>query len=589
MGDITLILKSFHPVKWYLESWEMKGDLKVISTNGLSIVENYALSPGQNLSIVRKSVTGDFEQLWRTAIEETGVRPISYVKVKVANVLSMVTPPKSQLSDRRPQVNLNNKNNHHRPSFTSVQEDMKSSKSNFVPDPVTLDDAPVADFTIPLIPDKAMKKTRLTNAKIPMLEKDLEALIGKKCNQEETLITLPIESLAKFDVTDMTLNDAACRAEKNLTHWILKTKSTSCDFVISFNANNPIMRNEIHLKFSPQSELYGYLVRLRFTCKYAPGIFGFPMTDDTSDDDDLEYESSTDDDEDKEEMYTMQISRKRKRPLPSEILVSRKNDHAKVYVGDQLKVQTDLQTKFPVSLMIEKCWLGNHPNANEPRSLMDANWLIYEGCPHNPGDSSNVTMFPVPIGTNPGFTFQITEAHSKMNQVYVFCLIGICTPDPGQSNGNIPKCVDPVKKCASDEWHTSPAAQQLSRRGPLYVTIPKHEVTPEKALKTSSGSKHVLDDQDQEEDLGSASLRSSHVVMVGVPAEIAVAISLASFLIGASLTGMLCCIHHRRAMSKTTHGRKYDGSDRIHEGSELQSMIASPTMNGGVNHHQPST
>jgi len=121
-------------------------------------------------------------------------------------------------------------------------------------------------------------------------------------------------------------------------------------------------------------------------------------------------------------------------------------------------------------------------------------------------------------------------------------------------------------------------------------TIPKHEVTPEKALKTSSGSKHVLDDQDQEEDLGSASLRSSHVVMVGVPAEIAVAISLASFLIGASLTGMLCCIHHRRAMSKTTRGRKYDGSERVHEGSELQSMIASPTMNGGVNHHnQPST
>ena len=48
----------------------MKGDLKIISTNGLSIVENYALSPGQNLSIVRKSVTTtgseDFQQLWRT-------------------------------------------------------------------------------------------------------------------------------------------------------------------------------------------------------------------------------------------------------------------------------------------------------------------------------------------------------------------------------------------------------------------------------------------------------------------------------------------------------------------------------------------
>ena len=127
-----------------------------------------------------------------------------------------------------------------------------------------------------------------SDAKIPMLEKDLEALIGKKCDQDETLITLPIEALAKFDVTDMTLNDAACRAKKNQTHWILKTKSTSCDSVISFNANNPIMRNEIHLKFSPQSELYGYLVRVRFTCKYAPGIFGFPVSD--TSDDYLEYD-----------------------------------------------------------------------------------------------------------------------------------------------------------------------------------------------------------------------------------------------------------------------------------------------------------
>ena len=55
----------------------------------------------------------------------------------------------------------------------------------------------------------------------------------------------------------------------------------------------------------------------------------------------------------------------------------------------------------------------------------------------------------------------------------------------------------------------------------------------------------------------SPSLHSSHVIMVGVPAEIAVAISLASFLIGAALTGMLCCIHHRRTMSKTVVVRRY--------------------------------
>ncbi len=49
----------------------------------------------------------------------------------------------------------------------------------------------------------------------------------------------------------------------------------------------------------------------------------------------------------------------------------------------------------------------------------------------------------------------------------------------------------------------------------------------------------------------SPGLHSSHVVMVGVPAEIAVAIALASFIIGAALTGMLCCIHHRKAVPKS--------------------------------------
>ena len=63
----------------------------------------------------------------------------------------------------------------------------------------------------------------------------------------------------------------------------------------------------------------------------------------------------------------------------------------------------------------------------------------------------------------------------------------------------------------------------------------------------ASGSSSI----EKTENESQASLRSAHVVMVGVPAEIAVAISVASFLIGAALTGMLCCIHHRKAMPKS--------------------------------------
>ena len=153
--NITLILKSFHPVKWFLESWKMKGHLKVISTNGP--VENYSLSSGQHLSIERKPFSGDIQQLWRTIISETGSTPISYVKVEVANVVSMVIPPRhqSRLSSTGQR-------------FTTTQEEFMS---NFVPDPVSLDDAPVADtsYAIPVIPDKSMEKTRRISKTIKLI------------------------------------------------------------------------------------------------------------------------------------------------------------------------------------------------------------------------------------------------------------------------------------------------------------------------------------------------------------------------------------------------------------------------------------
>jgi hypothetical protein len=61
------------------------------------------------------------------------------------------------------------------------------------------------------------------------------------------------------------------------------------------------------------------------------------------------------------------------------------------------------------------------------------------------------------------------------------------------------------------------------------------------------------------------------------------AIALVSFVIGASLTGILCCIHHKKSAPKMMrHGdeawRHGDVIDPSTEGSELQSMIASPSL-----------
>ena len=111
------------------------------------------------------------------------------------------------------------------------------------------------------------------------------------------------------------------------------------------------------------------------------------------------------------------------------------------------------------------------------------------------------------------------------------------------------QCEDPSSKCQKNDWHVGSAAQQLSRRGPIFVAdrrLPvEYERAHEEAMTQPASSIEKTENESQ------ASLHSAHVVMVGVPAEIAVAISVASFLIGAALTGMLCCIHHRKAMPKS--------------------------------------
>ena len=80
---------------------------------------------------------------------------------------------------------------------------------------------------------------------------------------------------------------------------------------------------------------------------------------------------------------------------------------------------------------------------------------------------------------------------------------------------------------------------------------------------------------------GKPPMHHSHAVMVGVPLEIAIAVALASFIIGAALTGVLCCIHHKKSTPKLGAWRNGDVIDPNTEGSELQSMIASPQ-----HHHQ---
>ena len=133
--NMTVVLKSSSPVRWYLESWQLSGFLKIIANNGP--VENHSLASGQNLNIERKPLPDDFAGLWRTVIGDTGVAPISYVRVKNANVISITLPSQEAQSQ----------------SQTTSIRSHKDMKSNFVPDRVSLHDSPVSDMNSANIQD----------------------------------------------------------------------------------------------------------------------------------------------------------------------------------------------------------------------------------------------------------------------------------------------------------------------------------------------------------------------------------------------------------------------------------------------------
>ena len=57
----------------------------------------------------------------------------------------------------------------------------------------------------------------ISGHKVKQLEQDLEELVHKKCEQSDTIITLPIEALMKFNVTSLSLNEPSCMGIKNET------------------------------------------------------------------------------------------------------------------------------------------------------------------------------------------------------------------------------------------------------------------------------------------------------------------------------------------------------------------------------------
>lgn len=553
--NMTLVLRSNEPLVWVVQALGFKGRLTIITHLGSSVHDQSRLSFEQ-VEVKSKSLPSVMVDLWRSVISDTGISPMAYVKMTRSNVVTMKIPRKTVLSSFQPsQVTAPDKEPHQ-----EFQNDL-------------------AHKTVLLTGDivESAMMNEVEQSYIKEVVGEIRSGMTKRCGQVQTIVAIERVKADSNNVLQMSLNDPKCLAEKNETHWFIKTKSTSCGSLNVFSGSNPMFRNNVVLQFASQSRLFEKKVSIPFLCRIKPGVNGHdqgvvePVGE--SIDSELSAGSSVADESTMEEMYTMIVERKaRNGEKHPQMLVDHRDQMADVALGDELKVMTAFDTKSPLMLAIERCWISDNAEV-DPNAVPKEQVLIWEGCPTE--SSVNVTMGSTHAKQNPWFSFQVDESIMGFGEFYLFCLIGLCSPVPLQRTGNLGSCRDPSDQCSSSQRHESPVAQQLSRRGPLRIfpylkdaSFPQdyEDHDEDYLLEVIS-----VQNQTQLKD-SSAGLRSAQVLMVGVPTEIAVAIALASFIIGAALTGLLCCVHHRNYAAKIMRMRR---NETALSGNELQSMMDS--------------
>ncbi len=110
----------------------------------------------------------------------------------------------------------------------------------------------------------------------------------------------------------------------------------------------------------------------------------------------------------------------------------------------------------------------------------------------------------------------------------------------------IHRCVNPELDCVREHEHQESSLQQISIRGPLHI-IPVTRNTLEKRQrpilqeKIATGARGEADTD--------LTTQASHT-LVEVPVEVAVAIALASFIVGAMSTGVLWFLHSKAMQAK---------------------------------------
>jgi hypothetical protein len=201
--------------------------------------------------------------------------------------------------------------------------------------------------------------------------------------------------------------------------------------------------NNVILSFTPSSRYNRRLspIKIPFNCRIKPGLGGGAAEDGDYDEYDS-YDSSGSGGRGSamggqsllgniEEMYKMSVSKG-----DNVLILESRDESADVAFGDRLTVRTDFETRSFLNLALNKCWISEHPDPTE-RPGAGEMLLVVNGCPATAaGGEENVVV----VGSatdKPKFSFTVTERLARLRRMYVFCVIGLCSPLESLAGGNV--------------------------------------------------------------------------------------------------------------------------------------------------------
>jgi len=506
--NLTVVLKSEVPVLWTVHTQGILGSLTLVTGN--NSVDGLAVNGKLRLKIDKTDISDDFNELMKTVTDTFGL-PLSYLKVYQANFLEMLIPPRSKrevlLFGERDRSNL------------LRDTDSAKSHANVFP---------------------------TSNQDISEMVPRVKAAMSKHCSMSRISVSLPSALVHEFGVWKITLNDPTCVAQDNGTMYTVSSHSTACGSTALTHADSPLYRNNLVLHLdNPRQQ-----VRIPYFCKFKPGIPGITMHED-KEVEEQEDVGDLDNIESSEEMYGIQVNLVQNIEVTP--LLRLKTDSAPVALHDELYVQSHINAVRYLALAVEQCWLSTSPRTTSHSRPTDIK-LVMAGCPaHNA-----VTMNWDQSSANAGFSFKITEDMGKAGKVWLQCRMGLCSATSAGAHGNIFRCEDPRKACSSSRPHRESSIQQVTVRGPLHILPVTRNILGQ--IKPAA-EQVVQDNADQDEGDPDKPKHSPPGPLVGVTVEVAVAISLASFLVGAGSTGVLWFIHSKAEKVKTIQLRRGDETE----------------------------